>query len=518
MLSPKKNNFQVAALQFSARLIKLAKEHTNAFAVYGAGDIGKHLTEFLMLLDCKPSLIVDKNHKKIAYCNEVQVSSPETLISSNITLVFIASFAYEEEIRDYLERNLVGVVILALSEENNLVVNSALEDGLYTKFHRQMSERSRKYGPNFVNYHQKNISLEQRERVKNIALYLPQFHKVKENDEWWGNNFTEWQSVTRAVPQYYGQYQPHLPVDTGFYDLMNPKVLKEQALLAKNYGIYGFCFYFYWFNGRRILETPLNNLLNDKSIDIPFCLFWANDSWSRTWHGFSELDKNEKKILIEQSHSYADSIELMNYLCLEVFSDSRYIKVNNKPLFTVYHTDAFDSLSETAQVWQQIAKKFGFDGLLLIHVQRDHQVNMNPHDIGFDSAMQFSPLGCYKEPVSVEMLNPDFQGNVFSYKDLIEKELDRTFTFPIIRGAFMSWDNEARRPTKGVSYQGSSPELFKKYLSQMNKFASENRVDGDAIVFINAWNEWAEGAHLEADREYGYAWLDIVSKVVLSNK
>lgn len=512
------DNFQLASLSFTARLIKTAKEHLCSFAVYGAGNVGQALTAFLHLLDFKPSCIVDKGYKKLGFCHGVAVSSPETLIDSNITLVFIASFAYEEEIRDYLEKILPGVEIFSLSESHDFVMNSIPQDSLYKNFYRQFSKRSRSYGENFIAYEDKNISLEQRSKVKNIALYLPQFHRIRENDEWWGKNFTEWQNVSRAVPQYFGQYQPHLPIDTGFYDLADINVLKEQVILAKNYGVYGFCFYFYWFNGRRVLEKPLIDLLNDKSIDMPFCYFWANDSWSRTWHGFSENDKSEKKVLIQQEHSAEDNEKLMNYLCSEVFSDSRYIKINNKPVFIVYHTDVFDDMKDTSEAWQKMSKKFGFDGLLLIYVQREHQANLNPHEIGFDAAMQFSPLSCYREPISIELLNPEFTGSVFSYSELVKRELDREFQFPTVRGAFMSWDNEARRPTKGVSYHGSSPEIFEKYLSRMNKFAEENRIDGEAIVFINAWNEWAEGAHLEADREFGYAWLDKVSKVVLSNK
>lgn len=390
-------------------------------------------------------------------------------------------------------------------------------DKLLKEEYQRLSIRSKSLGKSFVDQVDIGCSIQQASKVKNVALYLPQFHTIPENDEWWGKNFTEWQNVAKAVPQYYGQHQPQLPVDLGFYDLTNKSVWQQQIDMAKKYGLYGFCYYFYWFNGRRILEKPLDLFLKNQDLDMPFCLFWANDSWVRTWHGFSDKDSNETRVLLEQNHNDDDDVNIMEYLCQNVFNDSRYIKINNRPVFIVYHTYIFKDMKKTTDNWRKICKNHGFDDLYLMHVQMPNQLDVNPKEKGFDALMQFSPLGCKRISSKVSKLNNKFEGETFSYPKLVEDEVNRSFDYPIARGCFMSWDNEARRPTKGISYTENSPELFKQYLKSMNDYAKKYPLENESIVFINAWNEWAEGAHLEPDREYGYAWLDKVSEVVITN-
>lgn len=387
------------------------------------------------------------------------------------------------------------------------------KDHLINKKFNKLIARSKNLGQSYVSYKKHSILESSVETVKNIALYLPQFHNIPENDEWWGQNFTEWQNVVKAIPQYDGQHQPQLPVDLGFYDLMNKQIWQQQIEMAKNYGLYGFCYYFYWFNGRRILEKPLNLFLENQDLDMPFCLFWANDSWVRTWHGFSDTDSSETRVLLEQNHNDEDDINVMKYLCENIFNDSRYIKINNKPVFIIYHTYVFKNMNKTTSKWREICKQYGFDDLYLMHVQMPDQLDVNPKEKGFDALMQFSPLGCKRVSSKVSKLNDGFEGETYSYPQLVNDEVNRKFNHSVARGCFMSWDNEARRPTKGISYTENSPELFKQYLESMNNYARCHPLENESIVFINAWNEWAEGAHLEPDREYGYAWLDKVYEV-----
>ncbi|MFN8769363.1 MAG: glycoside hydrolase family 99-like domain-containing protein [Neisseriaceae bacterium] len=387
---------------------------------------------------------------------------------------------------------------------------------LYKEYLR-LCNRTWTLGENFLPYKKHNISEKQRSIVKNIALYLPQFHQVKENDQWWGKNFTEWNNVTKAVPQYYNHYQPHLPFDVGYYDLLNKNTLLQQIDIAKNYGIYGFCYYFYWFNGRRILEKPLDIILNNQDLDMPFCYFWANDSWVRTWHGFSDFEHGDQ-VLQQQEHNDQDDINVMEYLCKNVFKDERYIKIDNKPVFILYHIYLFKDIKKTTQVWRDVCKRNGFDDIFLINVMMPDLIDNDPISMGFNATMQFPPIATVQSQAKVTVLNPKFSGKTYCYNSVVHSEINRTFSHQnVIRGCFMSWDNEARRPFKGTSYIGSTPEEFHHYLSGMNQFASKNKISGESLVFINAWNEWAEGAHLEPDREYGYSWLEVVAKIINNN-
>lgn len=395
----------------------------------------------------------------------------------------------------------------------NLFKRIFARDELSTCY-QDMCRNSSSLASEFVPFIKKELARDQVERVKHLAFYLPQFHPIPENDEWWGKNFTEWNSVVKAVPQFFGHHQPQLPVDTGFYNLLDKGVWEQQLEIAKNYGLFGFCFYFYWFNGRRVLEKPLELFLDNPDLDFPFCYFWANDSWVRTWHGFSDFEQGDR-VLLDQKHNDADDINVMTYLCRRVFSDRRYILLNRKPLMIVYHTHLFPDIKKTTAVWRQIARDHGFDDLALFYVMMPGQENSNPIEQGFDGMIQFSPIGMKKVKADVQVLNPNFKGEIYSYLDAIAGEINREFcNATVIRNCFMAWDNEARRPEKGISYTGSSPRLFSEYLSNMDNYALSHKVEGESLVFINAWNEWAEGAHLEPDRRFGYAWLDVLAKVI----
>jgi len=351
-------------------------------------------------------------------------------------------------------------------------------------------------------------------KIKPIAFYLPQFHRVKENDEWWGRGFTEWTNVAKGKPNFSGHYQPHVPKDMGFYDLKDVENMRDQAELARAHGIYGFCFYYYRFkDGRRILEKPLNNYVKS-DIDFPFCYCWANENWTKTWDGL------DKEILLEQNHGGEDDVLFIKEL-LETFKDDRYIKVDGKPMVVVYRADLLVNPIELTNKWRQLAKEQGFPDLHLCAVQF-YGID-DPAVFGFDAAVEFPPhkfIGPENRPDNpVEITNPEFRGGIVDFKKVIGQSLKKCVTdYKCYRGIVPSWDNTARRQDTGHILINSSPKLYKFWLSYLADYTKENFAENEQFVFINAWNEWAEGAHLEPDLKYGSAYLEATLSVVNNKK
>lgn len=350
-------------------------------------------------------------------------------------------------------------------------------------------------------------------KVKPIAFYLPQFHPVKENSEWWGEGFTEWTNVAKAKPNFEGHYQPHVPKNLGFYDLRIVDVMRQQAELAEAHGLYGFCFYYYWFAGRRILELPLNQYLNS-DINFPFCYCWANENWTKTWDG------QEKDILLAQNHSDEDDIAFINNL-LPAFSDTRYIKVDGKPMLLVYRVDLFPDIKKTAQIWRELAKKSGFPDLHLCAVQF-YGID-NPEKYGFDAAVEFPPhnfIGPENKPSTPpKFINSEFEGGVIDYRKVISQSTNKTSTnYVWYRGIIPSWDNTARRQNTSLTMVNSSPQLYRFWLQYLINFTNKNNDSKTNFIFINAWNEWAEGAHLEPDLKYGTRYLEETLKAINQKK
>lgn len=341
-----------------------------------------------------------------------------------------------------------------------------------------------------------------------VAFYLPQFHPIPENDEWWGKGFTEWRNVTRALPQFEGHYQPKLPGDLGFYDLRNVEVMHEQARLAREYGISAFCFYFYWFGGKTLLETPLRNWLNDKTIDLKFCLCWANEKWTRTWDGRGD------QILIDQKHSPEDDIAFIEYVA-EYMQDPRYLRLDGKPILVVYRPGTFDNIELTAQRWRKHCKSLGIGEIHLAYVQSFEQPN--PVDIGFDAGIEFPPNACAVPAITNELtlINSEYTGTVVDWRAMAAKFMQRRLPdYVLHRGVNVGWDNEARKPAKGSTFIRLSPGLYRDWLTK-----SVERTpcvsNTTPLVFINAWNEWAEGAVLEPDLRLGHAMLKSTRNALL---
>ncbi len=344
--------------------------------------------------------------------------------------------------------------------------------------------------------------------VRLIAFYLPQFHPIPENDAWWGAGFTEWTNVTAAKPLFPGHYQPHLPADLGFYDLRLPEAREAQARLAREHGIYGFCYYYYYFNGKRLLHRPLDEMLASGKPDFPFCLCWANENWSRRWDG------HQDDILIRQSHSARDDKRFIGSI-LPALKDPRYIRVGERLLLLVYRPELLPDPAKTAEIWRQaVLKETGSD--LYICAVNNFIKDIDPRPLGYDATVQF-PLD-YTDRCKIDksvfaalhQMDPASLSDnwLINFPSVVQHMVTIPkpgFTF--FRGAFPSWDNTPRRDHASTVYLNSSPELYKLYLKAVIGLTrKENRGD-ENLVFLNAWNEWAEGAHLEPDKRYGLRFL-----------
>ena len=347
-------------------------------------------------------------------------------------------------------------------------------------------------------------------RAKVLAYYLPQFHAVPVNDDNWGRGFTEWRMLARAMPRFAGHLQPRLPRDLGFYDLSEGDAMRRQTELAKAAGLHGFCFYHYWFDGERVLQTPVERLLADPGIDFPFCLMWTNENWTRTWDGA------ETEIILKQSYDPDQDEALVADLARHM-SDSRYIRLDGRPLLFIYRPGHIPGAGAAILRWRKIfADRHGLEPLIFM---AQGFGDLDPRDYGLDGAIEFPPHKLTEDlsPINGELdwYDTAYKGHVFSYDDLVARSLaEGPAAFPLIRTAVPSWDNEARRPGRGMLFHGSTPAKFEDWMSRLISRAQASPVHGEAIVCVNAWNEWAEGAVLEPDVHHGAAYLNALSRAV----
>jgi lipopolysaccharide biosynthesis protein len=342
--------------------------------------------------------------------------------------------------------------------------------------------------------------------VRAIAFYLPQYHPIPENDEWWGKGFTEWTKVVEGKPLYHGHYQPQLPGSLGFYDLRLPEVREAQARLARQYGLHGFCYYHYWFAGKRLLERPFNEVLLSGRPDFPFCLCWANENWTRRWDG------QNQQVLIAQNYS-ADGDRAMIRELIPAFKDPRYIRVNGRPLLLVYRALDLPSARASAALWREEAAAAGLPGLYLCRVESfdEAKVAADPAQIGFDAASEFPPHGIRPaEPAApVAGLDPAFSGLIYDYAQTARDFAARpTPPYRRFHGVMPSWDNTARVGRRAGIAAHADPEAYRSWLETVVNRTRRDKDGDERLVFINAWNEWGEGCHLEPDRRYGMAWLE----------
>jgi hypothetical protein len=349
--------------------------------------------------------------------------------------------------------------------------------------------------------------------VKLVAFHLPQFHPIPENDAWWGKGFTEWSNVAKAAPQFVGHHQPRLPGELGFYDLRTPGVLAAQAALARAHGVSAFCFHYYWFAGKRLLERPIESFLGDRTIDMEFCLCWANENWTRRWDG------DEAELLIAQSHTSQDHARVFDDLARHM-EDPRYIRVEGKPFLVVYRPAIIANAREMTDLWRREAARRGWPGLFLVASSAFRFDE--PGALGFDALVEFPPHGFVADGVeaSLHWLNRQHSGAVFDYQAVAAAEVKRMDAARGGRGATVfpgvmpGWDNEARRPGSGTIYHGATPQAYGAWLRAAVDRARRTLAADRRLVFINAWNEWAEGAYLEPDLATGRAFLEETARVM----
>lgn len=361
-------------------------------------------------------------------------------------------------------------------------------------------------------------------KARAIAFYLPQYYPTPENDQWWGKGFTEWTNVTQAKPLFPGHMQPNLPADLGFYDLRVPEVREQQAQLAKNAGIEGFCYWHYWFgNGRKILDRPITEVIQSGKPDYPFCLCWANGSWSGVWHG------SPGRILIDQQYPGVKDYEAFFYDTLPALQDPRYIRVDGKPLFILYSPSAIPDREIFVSTWRMLAGREGLPGLYLLALEEDFDYI----SAGLDGKAPNMPGGYWgkipMKPGILKKLERQWlyrkrrfqqkwlhQPRIFSYADYVANQpvvpLDLHHHVTVLP----NWDNTPRSGKSGLVLDGSNPELFGQLLQKAIK-AVEHKPIQNRILLIKAWNEWAEGNYLEPDQVFGNQWLKACCKVLIGD-
>lgn len=351
--------------------------------------------------------------------------------------------------------------------------------------------------------------------MKLIAFYLPQFHEIPENNHAWGQGFTEWVNVKKAEPLFLGHNQPRKPLHENYYNLLESGVMEWQMKLAKKAGIYGFCFYHYWFGGKLVLEKPVKKLLHNKEIDFHYCFSWANEPWTKTWHGAG----GEKEILIAQNYGGEEEWKAHYEYFRPFFEDERYIKEEGRPVLLIYRLKNILRFNDMLRYWNQCAKKDGFPGIYAISMDtwRDHAEKSR----WVNASADFEPNKTRGEAVrTFRFLKPKekrslvwnrFAIQTVDYKKINEKMLSVPHGKNQFRTVFVDYDDSPRRRERAVVIKGSTPERFGRYLKQAVRLS---RREGNQYLFINAWNEWGEGNYLEPDVKYGYRYLVQIKKAL----
>ena len=393
--------------------------------------------------------------------------------------------------------------------------------------------------------------------MKIIALYLPQYHRIKENDQWWGNGYTEWMSLKKGKRIIEQQYQPRIPLNSNYYDLLDIKVMKWQVELAKKYNIYGFCVYHYWFNGHLLLEKPMENYLSHKEIDFPYFFCWANEKWTTVWEG-----DNNPRILMEQNYYVKADVDKHFYYLVQFFNDSRYMKIDNKPIINILNPISIplNQLKYLHCRWNELARKEGYEGLYMLYQSEESFFLMNnEYRELFDKGIEYQPAYIdYEKDIDVEKKRyikshikhwisnrfPVVEKAFFKYSKLIhdvnvkklnsreyfnekeskliikdyDEEWEKILSIShrdykkVIPGGFVDWDNTPRRGMKGKVILGATPSKFEKYMEKLLERA-KNLYSSDMVILF-AWNEWSEGGYLEPDEKWGYGYLEAIKRAI----
>ena len=348
-------------------------------------------------------------------------------------------------------------------------------------------------------------------RSRLIAFYLPQYHPIPENDAWWGKGFTEWANVSRAHPLFPGHNQPRQPAELGFYDLRVPEVREAQAELARQHGIHGFCYYYYWFeDGKRLLERPLEEMLASGKPDFPFCLCWANENWTRRWDG------QERQILMRQDHSPENDMAFLHSV-LPYMRDPRYIRVDGRPLLMIYRSTLFPNIAATVSRWREELKRLGEPDIYLVAAETFDVSGDAFTTAGFDALCEFPPHQAGSETLVDSrriQFNEPFSGRLHDYTRIVDRFLSRpAVRYRRIRTVMLEWDNTARRKASSHVMVNYSLTSYHRWLRGVIDETSRLENPDERLVFINAWNEWTEGSYLEPDTRHGMGYLEAIREV-----
>ena len=368
--------------------------------------------------------------------------------------------------------------------------------------------RATRPAPHFEEFQPAPAHAQRKARL--LAYYLPQFHRVPENDAWWGKGFTDWTNLGRALPRFIGHVQPRIPRDLGHYALDDPATLRRQIEMAKGAGLEGFVFYTYWFNRHRLLEKPLEQFLADKSLDFSFCAMWANENWTRRWDGM------EREVLIAQEYLEEDDEALIAHFA-RLFEDPRYIRIDSRPLLMIYRATLIPDAAARIAKWRRMFEDLHGERPLLVMAQSLGDYDPEPY--GLDGAVEFPPHKLSQETPRINdtltLLDPDFSATVHEYADLAETSLRLPVPdYPLIKTIVPGWDNDPRREGKGLALHGATPAHYQEWLEKLIDYTVENPFYGERVICVNAWNEWAEGAYLEPDLYSGAAYLNATARAV----
>ena len=361
---------------------------------------------------------------------------------------------------------------------------------------------------NEVSLYEKNIDFSNYSTdIRTIALYLPQFHTIIENDKAWGKGFTEWTNVKKALPLYKNHHQPRIPGDKNtyleYYELTNPDVIKKQVELAKSHGIYGFGIYYYWFSGKRLLEKPLNIFIKHKEIIFKFLIIWANENWTKKWDG------NDEQIIIKQEYKENDSIYFIKDI-RKYLKDERYIKINGKPIIGIYEPFKIPNLNKTIYNWRKESKKLGIGKLFILVCLNHYKINYIQNLKIFDGVYEFPPRDSLGYLINNQAY---YLYTATLYKDI--DFIDLKNNFYVYRGSMLEFDNTPRKKNS-VIFEKYSPEQFYMINKKIISWTREKYNKENWFIFINAWNEWGEGTYLEPDDKYGYASINSLSKALFN--
>ncbi|MBR0092029.1 MAG: glycoside hydrolase family 99-like domain-containing protein [Lachnospiraceae bacterium] len=503
-------------IMISLRKLKplIARKHV---AIYGTGKSAEIVLKALwQVLDDRCSIsIIDRDNSALIghnYWGYIVRKLEEVYLDIDVVLVCSRWHADSivERVRDYLVAHdkIIDVIDVFKYELNTQ--EQKLE---YLNYLERSVLKQKNL---FVKYDVEGISIKEND-TKIIAYYLPQFHRLEINDRVHGAGFTEWTNSSRMIPLFPGHLQPHVPYDVGYYDIMNPETLRRQVFLAKHYGIYGFCIHYYWFSGNRIMEKPLERLLSDKSLDIHYCFNWATENWTKKWDG------GNKEVICRQSLQKNDAESFMRDV-LPFFQDERYIRIDGKPVLLIYKCRLFnrEMFIDTMNRFNTIARHEGFPGVyVLLTTAADVE---DASEWGCDAIVEYNPNftnGHYPKLDYNGYINPYFNGTLYDMRDYIAEKryLERKTSGVLIRSALTEWDNSARRCLGDAAiFYGLNNETYRRWLTDIIIESKRLHPPELNIVFVNSWNEWAEGSHLEPDMVRGYYWLQATKEALIASR